>query len=139
MNIVDLLLGRLMSGKGSGGTPELPALTNPARAADIRYGMEAVDGAGRRLVGSMPEVPAVVMTLDTETTGYSIPAGIHDGEGWVGVELEEKTVDLTESAQEITPTSGKVLSKVTVPGVTKPKNYVLVTPSGVEISAVRID
>lgn len=139
MNIVDLLLGRLMAGKSSGAVPDLPTLANPAKAGDIRYGMEAVNGAGRKVTGTLWEFPAVVVTLDTDTPAYSIPSGIHDGEGWVGIELEEKTAELTESEQEVTPTDGKVLSKVIVPGVAKPRNYVLVTPSGIEISAVRVD
>lgn len=118
MNIVDFLLGRLMSaGAGSSEPTELPELSNPAAAADISKGKDAINSAGKRVVGTMPENPAVVITLDTDNTDYFIPAGRHDGEGWVGIELEEKIVDITEEPQTVTPSDGKVLSKVTVPGL----------------------
>lgn len=139
MNIVDLLLGRLMRKQGGGSSSDLPVLTTPASAADIRAGKETLNGAGQRMIGSMPDHAAVVITLDTGTTEYIPPKGYHDGESWIGIELEEKTVELTESTQEVTPEPGKVLSKVIVPGVVEPTNYVLVTPAGVEISATRVD
>jgi hypothetical protein len=53
-------------------------------------------------------------TLDTATTSYTIPAGYHDGTGAVNISTETKTATPTKSTQSITPTSGKVLSKVTV-------------------------
>ncbi len=93
MNIVDLLLGRRLSA-GYGGISDLPTLTNPASATDIIVGKEAVNGVGKRLVGSL--------------------------------ETEERSVDIIETAQEITPSAGKLLAKVTVPGlVAKIENKVL--------------
>ena len=53
---------------------------------------------------------------------YTIPKGYHSGAGTVKIVLETKTVTPTKSAQEITPTTGKVLSKVTVEAI--PDNYV---------------
>ena len=58
-------------------------------------------------------------TLDA-TTGnqsYTIPAGYHNGNGKVTVVLEEKTATPTTTTQNITPTAGKVLSKVTVSAI----------------------
>lgn len=56
----------------------------------------------------------VTQMLDTGTTSYTIPAGYHGGTGKVQIVTEEKTVSPSTSAQSVTPTSGKVLSKVTV-------------------------
>lgn len=56
----------------------------------------------------------VSKTLDTGTTSYTIPAGYHGGTGKVQIVTEEKTVSPSTSAQSVTPSSGKVLSKVTV-------------------------
>lgn len=129
MNIVDVLVGRLLS-PNNGGTSELPELTNPATTADISYGKEAISATGKRMVGSMPYNAAAVITLDADNTGYTIPAGQHDGEGWVGIETEEKTVELTEEPQEVTPTDGKVLTKVSVPGVERPSGSISITENG---------
>ncbi len=49
--------------------------------------------------------------LDTSATSYTVPAGYHNGSGTVSIELEEKTVTANG---DVTPTAGKVLSKVTV-------------------------
>ena len=54
---------------------------------------------------------AVSKKLDTTTTSYTVPAGYHNGSGTVSIELEEKTVTANG---DVTPTAGKVLSKVTV-------------------------
>ena len=56
----------------------------------------------------------VSRTLDSGTTSYTIPAGYHGGTGKVQIVTEEKTVSPSTSAQFVTPSSGKVLSKVTV-------------------------
>lgn len=54
---------------------------------------------------------AVNQKLDTTSTAYTVPAGYHNGSGTVSVELEEKTVTANGV---VTPTAGKVLSKITV-------------------------
>ena len=57
---------------------------------------------------------AVSKTLDSTTTSYVVPAGYHNGAGTVSVTLEAKNVTPTSAVQEITPTTGKLLNKVTV-------------------------
>ena len=87
-----------------------------ANAANILSGKKAyVDGA--LVTGTMTNRGAVTKTLDTSTTSYTIPSGYHNGSGKVSVSLEEKTATPTTSAQTITPSSGKVISKVTVNAV----------------------
>lgn len=66
------------------------------------------------LVGTMPNNGAVTRTLNTSTTSYTIPQGYHDGSGAVSISTQEKTVTPSTSAQNVTPDSGRVLSKVTV-------------------------
>ena len=66
---------------------------------------------------------AVSKTLDA-TSGnqsYTVPGGYHNGSGTVAITLETKSATPTGASQDITPTSGKVLSKVTVAAI--PGNY----------------
>ena len=72
-------------------------------------------------VEGIAEKGNVSASLDTDTTSYTVPAGYHDGSGKVSITLESKSVTPTTAVQEITPTSGKVLSKVTVAKI--PSNY----------------
>lgn len=57
---------------------------------------------------------AVTKTLSTSTTSYTIPKGYHNGSGKVSITTETKSATPGTAAQTITPTSGKVLSSVTV-------------------------
>lgn len=87
-----------------------------AEAGDVLANKIFVDDEGTPTPGTMPNIGTVTQTLDA-TTGkqsYTIPAGKHSGSGSVSIVLEEKSATPTESAQNITPTNGKVLSKVTV-------------------------
>lgn len=54
---------------------------------------------------------AVSKTLDTTTKSYTVPAGYHNGNGKVQLVTEEKTATANGT---VTPSAGKVLSKVTV-------------------------
>lgn len=90
-----------------------------ATAADVLANKTIVTATGQTVAGTMPELGAVQKTLDA-TTGnqqYSIPAGHHNGNGKVLVVLEEKSVTPSGSSQNITPTAGKVLSKVVVDAI----------------------
>lgn len=93
-----------------------------AAAGDVLTGKVIVLADGTVSTGTMANNGAVNKTLDATTITYTIPNGYHSGTGTVKIVLETKTVTPTKSAQEITPTTGKVLSKVTVEAI--PGNYV---------------
>ena len=86
-----------------------------AAAGDVLYGKVIVTSTGE-VTGSMTNNGAVSKTLDATTSNqsYTVPAGYHNGSGTVSIVLEEKSATPSGSSQNITPTSGKVLSKVTV-------------------------
>lgn len=94
-----------------------------AAEGDVLANKVFVLADGSTATGTMPDNGTVSKTLDT-TTGnqsYTIPAGKHSGTGTVNITLETKTATPTKSAQDITPTTGKVLSKVTVNAI--PSQY----------------
>lgn len=93
-----------------------------AGEADVLTGKIIVTADGSAVPGSMPNNGTVSKTLDAASTSYTVPKGYHSGSGTVKIVTEEKTVTPTKSAQPITPTSGKVLSKVTVNAI--PAAYV---------------
>lgn len=102
---------------------------------DILYGMTAYV-EGKKVTGEMPNRGAVTGTLDA-TAGkqsYTIPSGYHSGNGTVTITLEEKSATPTKSTQNITPSTGKVLSKVTVNPI--PAAYQDVTPVTVDADDV---
>lgn len=74
-------------------------------------------GKAVALTGTMTNNGAVSQTLTTAATSYTVPAGYHNGSGTVSIVTEEKTATPSGSAQNITPTTGKVLSKVTVAAI----------------------
>ena len=88
-----------------------------AGAADVLTGKIIVTAAGVVTPGEMVNNGAVDKTLDATTITYTIPKGYHNGSGKVKLVLETKTVTPTKSAQDVTPTAGKVLSKVTVAAI----------------------
>lgn len=93
-----------------------------AVAGDVITGKIYVTADGTVTTGTMPNNGAVNRTLDVTTISYTIPKGYHSGTGKVQIVLETKTVTPTKSVQDITPTAGKVLSKVTVAAI--PDNYI---------------
>ena len=93
-----------------------------AVAGDVLTGKIYVTADGTVTTGTMPNNGAVNKTLDVTTISYTIPKGYHSGTGKVQIALETKTVTPTKSVQDITPTAGKVLSKVTVAAI--PDNYI---------------
>lgn len=100
-----------------------------ATAATILDGETAYVG-GVKVEGSMPNNGAVEKTLTTTETSYTVPEGYHNGEGTVIIVPEQKTVQPTRSEQSITPTTGKVLSKVTVGAI--PANLIDTTDANAE-------
>lgn len=93
-----------------------------ATAGDVLSGKMIVIGDGTLTAGTMSNNGAVNKTLDTSAASYTIPAGYHSGAGTVSIMTEEKVATPTKSPQSITPTDGKVLSKVTIEAI--PEVYV---------------
>lgn len=90
-----------------------------AGADDVLAGKVIVDTTGASVTGTMTNNGAVSKTLDATNNNqsYTVPKGYHSGSGSVKVVLEEKSATPSTSAQSITPTTGKVLSKVTVAAI----------------------
>lgn len=90
-----------------------------ATAADVLATKVIVDATGQSVTGTMPNVGSVSKVLDA-TSGnqtYTVPAGKHSGSGTVSITLETKTATPAAASQDITPTTGKVLGKVTVAAI----------------------
>lgn len=85
-----------------------------ATAPDVLTGKVYVDSTGKVTAGTMPNNGTVSKTLDTTTKSYTVPKGYHSGTGTVNIVTEAKTATPTKQSQSITPTTGKVLSSVTV-------------------------
>lgn len=88
-----------------------------ATAADVLGNKVFVTATGKVTAGTMANQGAVNKTLDVEANSYTVPAGYHNGNGAVSIVLEEKTATPTKAQQDIIPTAGKVLSKVTVAAI----------------------
>lgn len=93
-----------------------------AGAGDVLTGKVIVTADGSVIAGTMVNNGAIAKNLDATIITYTIPAGYHSGSGKVTITLEEKSVTPTKSAQVITPTNGKVLSKVNVAAI--PAEYI---------------
>lgn len=104
-----------------------------AIAADILIDKSAyVDG--EKVDGTMPNNGSVTKTLDTTTTSQPIAEGYHDGTGAVSIVTEAKSATPTKSAQTISPSTGKVLSSVSVAPI--PDAYQDVTPVTAEAADI---
>ena len=93
-----------------------------ATAADTLTGKVFVTSDGTVTTGTMANNGAVTKALDAATMSYTIPKGYHSGAGKVSVTVETKEVTPTKAAQDIVPSTGKLLSKVSVAAI--PNNYV---------------
>ena len=93
-----------------------------AGAGDVLTGKVYVTSDGTVTTGTMANNGAVDKTLDVTAITYTIPKGFHSGSGKVKIVLETKTVTPTKSTQKITPSTGKVLSEVTVDPI--PAEYI---------------
>ena len=103
-----------------------------AGAADVLANKVIVNADGDTVAGTMTNNGAVSKTLDATSNNqtYTVPKGYHSGAGTVKITLEEKTATPTKSSQTVTPTSGKVLSKVTVAAI--PAEYITTTDADAE-------
>lgn len=97
-----------------------------AGAGDVLTGKVFVTAQGVVTPGEMINNGAVDKTLDITSISYTVPKGFHSGTGKVKIVLETKSVTPTKSAQKVTPTTGKVLSEVTVAAI--PDKYQDVSP-----------
>ena len=93
-----------------------------AAAGDVLSGKIIVNSSGSLVAGTMPNNGAVSKTLDATTNNqsYTVPSGYHNGSGTVSITLETKSVTPAATSQDVTPTSGKVLGKVTVNAIPSP-------------------
>ena len=107
-----------LSGVTVGAIPEnyQDVSTTTAAPGDVLANKVFIDADGATQTGTMPDNGAVEKVLDAQTgnQSYTIPAGKHSGAGKVSIALETKSATPGEAAQDITPTKGKVLGKVTV-------------------------
>ena len=92
-----------------------------ATAADVLANKTIVTATGETVAGTMVDNGAVSKSLDGATPSYTIPTGYHNGKGVVSISTETKSVTPTETSQDVVPTAGKVLTKVTVTAI--PENY----------------
>ena len=104
-----------------GGTTLIDLTSDTVTADKLASGVTAHDKSGAKITGSMPLNGSISKTLDTSTKSYTVPEGYTDG-GTVNIVTETKTVTPTKSSQSVTPSSGKVLEKVTVNPI--PDTYV---------------
>lgn len=107
-----------------------------AEEGDVRANKVFVKADGSSAAGTLADNGAVDEVLDA-TTGkqsYTVPAGIHSGKGKVTIVLEAKSATPAKAAQDITPSTGKVLGKVTVAAI--PDKYQDV--SGVTATAAHV-
>lgn len=84
-----------------------------ATAPDVLLGKVIVTADGSVKAGTMPNNGVANKTLDVTNATMVLSVGYYAG-GTIGIVLEEKTATPSKSQQVITPTAGKVLSKVTV-------------------------
>lgn len=93
-----------------------------ATAPDVLANKVFTAKDGITTTGEMPNNGAVSQKLTAEQPSYTVPKGYHDGLGTVSVDLETKSATPTKIQQTISPTTGKLLSSVTVEAI--PDEYI---------------
>jgi len=109
---------------------------NTIRAKLVELGLASNVDTLDRLAEAMTGIinQGAVSLAIREGEMVAIPAGFHNGSGTVSISLEEKSVTPTKSVQTVTPSTGKVLRKVTVGAI--PDQYQDVT--GVTATADKV-
>lgn len=85
-----------------------------ADGSDVLAGKKIVLADGKVATGEIPMNAPKAIILDPNATSYAIPKGYHFGTGTVKIEPEEKTVTPNKFGQVVTPSEGKVISKVQI-------------------------
>lgn len=90
-----------------------------AEEGDVRANKVFIKSDGTTATGTLIDNGAVSKVLDAtkDNQSYTVPDGIHNGKGAVSIVLENKAATPTKAAQDITPTVGKVLGKVSVAAI----------------------
>lgn len=86
---------------------------------DVRANKVFIKSDGTTATGTLTDNGAVSKVLDAtkDNQSYTVPKGIHNGKGAVSIVLENKAATPAKAAQDITPTAGKVLGKVSVAAI----------------------
>ena len=108
-----------------------------ATAPDVLTGKVFVTEDGTVTTGTMANNGVVSKTLTAADPTYTVPKGYHSGTGTVSISPETKTATPTKAQQTITPTSGKVLSSVTVDAI--PANYIDTTDATATADKILLD
>lgn len=89
------------------------------KEGDVRANKVFIKSDGTTATGTLTDNGAVSKVLDAtkDNQSYTVPDGIHNGKGAVSIVLENKAATPTKAAQDITPTVGKVLGKVSVAAI----------------------
>lgn len=101
-----------------------------ATAADVLANKVFTSKEGVTTTGEMSNNGAVSQKLTSKQPSYTVPKGYHDGLGTVSVDLETKSATPTTIQQTISPTTGKLLSSVTVEAI--PDEYITTTDADAE-------
>lgn len=105
-----------------------------ATADDVLSNKVFIDSTGKTNAGTMANNGTVTEKLDTTTTSYTIPKGFHSGIGTVSITTETKSATPTKEIQQIVPTTGSVLSQVTVEAI--PSEYITTTDANATASQI---
>jgi hypothetical protein len=83
---------------------ELPELTTPATAADLRSGKELIDAEGNKITGTMPDSTQGTISISVNTSGR-VTASLTQTAGYVAEDTLRGATQLsTQAAKTVTPT-----------------------------------
>lgn len=80
-----------------GGGIQLPTLSNPATAADMRNGKQLIDQNGQPLTGTMPDVSVSTPSISVNGNGLITARGNVSGSGYVTSGAKTKTLQLSSA------------------------------------------